>query len=186
MVTSSEITTLDNQTYGNSFSPCYSMLSSDCGSNPLYGVFVRRTTGLYSLAVKVHVGGHTIEIIPDESGRRKELTVKANDIEVQSDSYTLPEGMEKFFVLKVHYQAPMYIISAPGVGLLVHYSGSHVSVFPTWVHKKQHCGLCGNFDGEADHVFYSPEGCPTTDTVQLLASYTMGDACFSAKEKVIC
>ena len=87
---------------------------------------------------------------------------------------------------RVHYQAPMYIISAPGVGLLVHYSGSHVSVFPTWVHKKQHCGLCGNFDGEADHVFYSPEGCPTTDTVQLLASYTMGDACFSAKEKVIC
>jgi len=46
------------------------------------------------------VGGHSIEIIPDETGRRKEFTVKANDIEIQSESYVLPEGLNKFFVLK--------------------------------------------------------------------------------------
>jgi len=100
MVTSSQVTTLDNETYANQFSPCYSMVSSDCGSNPLYGVFVRRTTGINPLAVKVLVGGHSIEIIPDETGRRKEFTVKANDIEIQSESYVLPEGLNKFFVLK--------------------------------------------------------------------------------------
>lgn len=49
MVTSSQVTTLDNETYANQFSPCYSMVSSDCGSNPLYGVFVRRTTGINPL-----------------------------------------------------------------------------------------------------------------------------------------
>jgi hypothetical protein len=48
------------------------------------------------------VGGHTIEIMPDESGRRKQFTVRANDLEidVSNNSYTLPEGRDNFYVLK--------------------------------------------------------------------------------------
>jgi len=186
MATPNEISTLDETTYAAQFTSCYSLISSDCGSDPLYGVFVRRTNGVFSLAVKVHVGGHTIEIIPDESNRRKEFTVKANDIEIPGDSYILPEGLKRFFVLKVRYQAPMYIISSPGIGLLVHYSGSHVTVHLNHIHRQQHCGLCGDFDGEVDEVFYSPKGCATRNTTQLLASYTLGDVCFSQSDRVFC
>ena len=40
--------------------------------------------------------------MPDESGRRKQFTVRANDLEidVSNNSYTLPEGRDKFYVLK--------------------------------------------------------------------------------------
>ncbi len=52
--------------------------------------------------VRVNVGGHNIEITPDESGRRKQFSVRANDLEVDVNdkSYTLPEGREKFHVIK--------------------------------------------------------------------------------------
>lgn len=50
----------------------------------------------------MHVGGHMIEIVPDESGRRRHFSVKANDVEVDvsSRSHSLPEGRDKFYVLK--------------------------------------------------------------------------------------
>ncbi|XP_046463734.1 uncharacterized protein LOC124209680 [Daphnia pulex] len=188
LVTSQYIRTLDKFKFNNTFSPCYTLVTSDCGSNPLFGVFVRRTTGLYPLATKVQVGGHTIEIMPDESGRRKQFTVRANDLEidVSNNSYTLPEGRDNFYVLKVRYQAPIYIISSPGAGLLVHYSGSHVAVFPTWFHKNQHCGLCGNFDGETDREWISPQGCPVNNATVLIASYTLGQTCYPNQEKLTC
>lgn len=188
LVTSQYIRTLDKVKFNNSFSPCYTLITSDCGSTPLFGVFVRRTAGLYPLATKVQVGGHTIEIMPDESGRRKQFTVRANDVEmdVTNDSFTLPEGRDKFYVLKVRYQAPIYVISSPGAGLLIHYSGSHVAVFPTWFHKNQHCGLCGNFDGETDREWISPQGCPVNNATVLVASYTLGQTCYPNQEKIAC
>jgi len=146
------------------------------------------------------VGGHTIEILPDESGRRKELIVRANDIDVDiignsnSSSFTLPEGRDKqFYVLKVRYQTPLYVITSPGAGLMVHYSGSHVAVFPTWFHRNQHCGLCGNFDGEpdAEREWSNPQGCPlqnggANNVTQLVASYTLGTNCFPNYKKFAC
>lgn len=87
---------------------------------------------------------------------------------------------------RVRYQAPIYVISSPGAGLLVHYSGSHAAVFPTWLHKNQHCGLCGNFDGETDREWVSPQGCVLKDPKQLIASYTMGQTCYSSQEKNAC
>lgn len=52
LVTSQYIRTLDKVQFENTFSPCYTLVTSDCGSNPLFGVFVRRTAGLYPLVKK--------------------------------------------------------------------------------------------------------------------------------------
>lgn len=60
LVTSQYIRTLDKVKFSNNFSPCYTLVTSDCGSNPLFGVFVRRTTGLYPL---VKSNNFNIEII---------------------------------------------------------------------------------------------------------------------------
>lgn len=227
LVTSQYVLSLDKVMLpgSNHFSPCYTIVSSDCGTSPLYAVFVRRATGQHPIvkfiyfycyqlkltlklyvrqAVKVLVGGHTIEILPDESGRRKELIVRANDIDVDiggsnSSSFTLPEGRDKqFYVLKVRQQSGgLFVITSPGAGLLVHYSGSHVAVFPTWFHKNQHCGLCGNFDGEpdAEREWSNPQGCPMSyglsaaspgNVTQLVASYTLGTSCFPEYNKFAC
>lgn len=102
LVTSQYVRTLDNVQLPTTFTPCYTLVSTDCGSNTQYAVFVRRTTGPHRLAAKVQVGGHTIEILPDESGRRKQFTVRANDLEVdiKNASYNLPEGRDKNYVIK--------------------------------------------------------------------------------------
>lgn len=49
LVTSKYIRTLDKVQFNNSFSPCYSLVTTDCGSNPLFGVFIRKVDGLYPL-----------------------------------------------------------------------------------------------------------------------------------------
>ena len=102
-MTSRYIQTLDNVTWSNSFTPCYSLVSSDCGSSPLFAVFGRQTAGgSHPLALRVNVGGHNVEITPDETGRRKEFSVRANDLEVDvvNNAYSLPEGRDKFYVVK--------------------------------------------------------------------------------------
>ena len=182
-------------------SPCYALVTSDCASaspGPVFAVFVRRMmTGTHRLAVKVHVGGHTVEILPDESGRRKQLSVKANDldVDVQNSTYSLPDlgTSSKAAVLTVRYQSPVYVISSPGAGLLIHYSGSHVAVYPSGHHKKRLCGLCGNFDGEPDRTkeWTSLAGCALVPDDQqghrqLAAAFTLGgQRCVPDQEKAL-
>lgn len=45
LVTSQYIHSLDNVTWSSSLSPCYSLVSSDCGTEPLFAVFVRSVAG---------------------------------------------------------------------------------------------------------------------------------------------
>ena len=52
LVTSKYVQTLDNITWSNDFTPCYSLVSSDCGSSPSYAVFSRKTNGLFPLVIK--------------------------------------------------------------------------------------------------------------------------------------
>ena len=68
----------------------------------------------------------------------------------------------------------------------MHYSGSHIAVFPTWFHKNQHCGLCGNFDGETDREWMNPQGCAVKNATELIASYTLGQTCYPNLERLSC
>jgi len=189
-VTSQNIRSIDNATWPNTFSSCYSLISSDCGSAPLFAVFARRAAegSAFPLAVKVDVGDQTIEIIPGLAGNESKFTVRANNAEVDaiSKSYTLPEGRQRFYVFKVRYQAPHFIISSPAAGLFVQYSGSHVKVSPSMTHGNQHCGLCGNFNGEQNDEWISPKGCPLNSGNSLIASYTPDRTCFPAYRDVEC
>ncbi len=45
LITSQYVLTLDKVQLPTTFTPCYTLVSSDCGSAPLYAVLVRRITG---------------------------------------------------------------------------------------------------------------------------------------------
>lgn len=68
----------------------------------LYSINSRLFNILFKKAVKVQVGGHSIEIVPDETGRRKEFAVKANelDVDVSNSTVSLPEGRDRFYILR--------------------------------------------------------------------------------------
>ena len=49
VVTSRYIQTLDNVTWPNQFTDCYSLISSDCGAQPSFAIFARKSNGSYPL-----------------------------------------------------------------------------------------------------------------------------------------
>lgn len=55
------VRTMDNVTYSYNAGSCWTLTSSHCGPNPVYGVFTKKVGN--KLAVKAFFGGHEVEII---------------------------------------------------------------------------------------------------------------------------
>merc|ERR1712032_1340368 len=107
------------------------------------------------LAMKVHIGGHTIEFTPSSSSSVG-VTFNGRPMTVDDQGATVgKEGKTKLFTL-VKW-GPVYTLFSD-YNVVILYDGTFVEVIPApWV-KGQHCGVCGNFDGNTKNEMQDKTG----------------------------
>ena len=73
-VTANYVQTSDNFTYTYEQSNCWTLTSAHCSPKPMYAVFTKKASAM-PLAMKVYLGGHTIDMNPIGQGN---IDVKLN------------------------------------------------------------------------------------------------------------
>jgi len=160
LVTSAHITTLDNRTLPYTPENCWNLVSGHCSSSPTYAVFAKKSSNL-PLALKVYVGGHLVEFTP-QSGSRITIMVDQKSVTVASGSvHNHKSGKSDLFTLS--NWGGTYILNSDQNFSLV-YDGSFAQVMPMMGVKGQHCGACGNFDGNNKNDLFDKAGSPIQAT----------------------
>jgi len=154
--TSGSVTTLDNVTFPYQPSSCWSLVSGHCAPRPGFAVFTKKN-GNMPLSMRVYLGGHKIEFEPLDSKNIK-ITKDGSQERVEDQgSKTFMEGKEE--IMKLMRWGSVYTIISP-YNVMVSYDGTFVQVMPAPFVKGQHCGICGNFDGNTKNELLNKNGAP--------------------------
>ena len=168
------VVTFDNVTMNYDLPACYTLISADCSPTPRYAVFARKTTQSLPLAAKIYVGGHTLELTPTASG----VEVKANDkvVKVEANKpYVLADKDNVIQYIVVSKIGARYFVQAPILKLTFRYTGDDITNMIPATHRSQHCGLCGDYNGQFSRELVSPSGCNVKDATDLARSYVLRD-----------
>lgn len=168
------IVTFDNVTLSYDLPSCYTLVSADCSPSPRYAVFAKKTSTSLPMAAKFYIGGHTVELVPTGSG----IDVKANDKAVK-----LEPGKPHIIGDKdniVQYATVTKIgariyVRAPLLKLAFRYTGDDITNMIPATHRAQHCGLCGDYNGQNSRELVGPTGCTLKDATDLARSYVLKD-----------
>lgn len=159
LVTNSGMRMLDNMTIPfNLDSGCWTLISSHCGPQPKYAVFAK-PAGPLPLQVQVYMGGHLIEMTPANS---KSINVKVNGSPfsvANGETEDFKSGSSEIFKLS-NWGGTMLLQSSSVAA--VHFDGTFVQVIPAPTTKGEHCGACGNYDGNKFNNFIDRSGQPVT------------------------
>ena len=175
------IVTFDNVTLDYQLPKCWTLASADCSENPRYAVFVRKSDKMLPLAAKIYVGGHSLEMNPTDSG----VEFKANDkvVKVESNKpYVLSDKDNVMQFLTVTKMGSRYIIQAPLLKLTFRYTGDDITNLIPATHRSQHCGLCGDYNGQIAQELVGPSGCSHATVNDMAKAYVLKDK--TCKEKV--
>jgi len=153
---SAGVFTLDSVSYPSTSSTCWSLLSGHCSTRPTYAVFTKPDTRL-PLAMKVYIGGHLIEFTPTSSTTIR-ITKDGEELTVADfGGKKVKEGKTTLFHI-MRWGSTYMIYSDYNV--MISYDGTFVQVIPApWV-KGQHCGVCGNYDGNKNNDLLNKVGDP--------------------------
>jgi len=155
--TSAQVTTLDNVTFPYTPRSCWSLVSGNCDPEPGYAVFTKRKSNL--LAMRAYIGGHRMEFHPS-SGSNVKITKDGVPITLKDkEAKSFKEKKEEVFTLL--RWGGMYTIFSQ-YNALINYDPSMVQVLPAPFIKGQHCGVCGNFDGNQKNEFLDKNGDPVS------------------------
>lgn len=168
------VVTFDNVTLSYDLPSCYTLISADCSPSPRYAVFAKKSTQSLPLAVKIYIGGHTLELNPTASG----VEVKANDKVVRVESnkpYVLSDKDNVIQYLVVSKIGARYFVQAPVLMLTFRYTGDDITNMIPATHRSQHCGLCGDYNGQFSRELVGPSGCNVKDATDLARSYVLRD-----------
>jgi len=173
-VAAESVVTFDNVTLNYEAPSCYTLVSADCSAQPRYAVFAKKTDKALPLAVKIYAGGHHMEFKPVDDGVQvraagKVVEVQDNEPYVFSDKNGI---MTYFIVTKV---GARYFIEVPMLRLNFRYTGDDITNMIPATHRAQHCGLCGDFDGQFTHEMVGPSGCQMKTATDLANSYVLRD-----------
>lgn len=168
------VVTFDNVTLKYECPTCYTLVSADCSAQPRYAVFARKTDKPLPLAVKFYAGGHNMEFTPTES----EVEVRANGKVVSIESgkpYVMADkdGIIQYF--RVNKVGGHYYVDVPMLMLNFRYTGDDITNMIPATHRAQHCGLCGDYNGQRSHELVAPSGCYMKDASDLARSYVLRD-----------
>ena len=168
------VVTFDNATLKYECPTCFTLVSGDCSAQPRYAVFAKKTDKALPLAVKIYAGGRNMEFTPTNSG-----------IEVRANGKVVTISEEKPFVFsnrggiieyfRVTQVGPRYFIEVPMLMLSFRYTGDEITNIIPSTHRAQHCGLCGNFNGQMIDELVGPSGCAMKDASDLAKSYILRD-----------
>jgi len=168
------VVTFDNATLKYECPSCYTLVSADCSEQPRYAVFAKKTDQALPLAAKFFAGGRNMEFTPTESG-----------VEVRANGRVVTIGDDKPFVFsnrggiieyfRVSKVGPRYYIEVPMLMLSFRYTGDEiVNIIPS-THRAQHCGMCGNYNGQVFDELVGPSGCAMKDASDMAKSYVLRD-----------
>ena len=168
------IVTLDNATLSYECPTCYTLISADCSAQPRYAVFAKKTNKALPLAVKIYAGGRNMEFTPTNSG----MEVRANGrvVSIGDDKpfvFSNRGGIIEYF--RVSKVGPRYFIEVPMLMLSFRYTGDEITSIIPSTHRGQHCGMCGDFNGQVINELVAPSGCLMKDASDLAKSYVLRD-----------
>lgn len=164
--------TLDNVTLSYELPTCYTLISADCSPSPRYAVFAKKTSQSLPLAVKIYVGGHSVELVPSGGS----IEIKANEKVVKVEAGKPFELNDKDNIVKfltVAKHGSRYIISSPALMLSFYYTGDEILAMIPATHRAQHCGMCGDYNGQNSRELVGPTGCTMKDATDLARSYVL-------------
>merc|ERR1712106_162968 len=164
--TSGSVLTMDNSTFSYSPTACWTLVSGHCAPNPSYAVFTKKNKQM-PLALRAYIGGHKVEFQPVDS---QNIKITFNDASVASipnkSEQKFKQGSAELFSI-VRY-GPVYTLTSvvtgqfglkfPNVAII--YDGTFVEVIPGPNVKGQHCGVCGDFDGNSQNDLVNKAGKP--------------------------
>jgi hypothetical protein len=168
------IVTFDNVTLNYELPSCYTLVSADCSPSPRYAVLARKTGQTLPLAAKIYIGGHTIELAP--SGSNVEVKVNDKVIKLEGGKPHVVGDKDNivqyFTVTKV---GPKFYVRAPLLKLSFRYTGDDITNMIPATHRAQHCGVCGDYNGQNSRELVGPNGCNLKDATDLARSYVVRD-----------
>lgn len=176
-----EVVTFDKvKTNYYDLSSCYTLISADCSPTPRYAIFAKKSNISLPLAVKIYVGGHTLEFHPV----LKSL-IANNGVEIKADDKLANVEANKPYVLSdkdnitqyavVNFVGARYFIQIPILQLTLRYTGDDITIMIPATHRAQHCGLCGDYNGQTSQEFVGPSGCILGNATDLARSYVLRD-----------
>ncbi|KAF1758267.1 hypothetical protein GCK72_014725 [Caenorhabditis remanei] len=152
VVKSTKIQTFDEVAYRNQFTPCYSVLAKDCGSEknePRFVVLMKKISEKKEWKnVKVVYGEHEVEMYKTEEGLV--CRVNGEDFEYQPEAEMEKKQFNLIWLNKntVKFDSDDVTVQFDGVNARIHLSA---------LYRNQQCGLCGHYDNEKETEFYDAE-----------------------------
>lgn len=178
-VSPKSVVTYDNVTMNYDLPSCYTLVSADCSPTPHYAVFAKKTLQILPLAVKIYIGGHTIELNPS---LKNVIEVKVNDkvVKVEANKPYIVSDIKDVMINKI---GAHYLVQIPILKLNFQYTGDDiVNIIPA-SYRSQHCGICGDYNGQPSRELVGPSlGCNMKDATDLAKSYVLRDK--SCKETI--
>jgi len=136
VATVGSVQTNDNVTYAYNAGSCYTLMSGNCGPDPAFGVFAKKSGN--KLVTKAYFGGHEVEI-------------NGGSIKINGASKGLRDGKEEVFendgveIFKyVKWGSTIHVYSFLRVWIAT--DGVFLQVLPAPSTRGQHCGMCGTFN----------------------------------------
>ena len=162
------VMTFDSVTIPYELPNCYTLISADCSISPIFAVLARKSGETLPLAVKIYIGGHSVELVPIGS---EVIETKVNDKIV-----TLKQGKNDVNFVEVEkVTSNKYFVRAPFLELSFCYTGDNIISFVPASYRAQHCGLCGNYNGQYSRELVGPWGCKLDNGTELAKAYVLRD-----------
>uniref|UniRef100_A0A8R1ELF4 Vitellogenin n=1 Tax=Caenorhabditis japonica TaxID=281687 RepID=A0A8R1ELF4_CAEJA len=151
-IKSTKIQTFDEVTYRNQFTPCYSVLAKDCGSEekePRFVVLMKKINEKKEWKnMKVLLGKQEIEMYMSEQGLV--CLVNGEELEYQKDTQMDKKQFNLIWLNKntIKFDSDDVTVQFDGVNARIHLSA---------LYRNQQCGLCGHYDNEKETEFFDAE-----------------------------
>jgi len=171
-VDSRKVQSFDDVIFKAPITKCYSVLAKDCSNpeNPRFAVMMKKTDGQDKKLKVLTRQGDSIEVEP----KNGKLVVKVNNRREENEDTLKEYGID--------YSEDLVRIA--NRDFTVRFDGQQVSIKLASTHKNTQCGLCGNYNDDAEDDFRMADNELTDDIKTYHKSYSLvEDECRGDLEK---
>ncbi|XP_028968525.1 vitellogenin-2 [Galendromus occidentalis] len=151
------VRTFDRVMYKVPETTCWKILTEDCSEQKIFSLLTRTTTK-GDKDIQLLLNTHEIEITYPGDGIQLKID-GADQGALTEDEPKVVENEDGILEFAVVAAGPVVIINAPIYGLYIVSHTSSVFVQAAPFYRGKLCGLCGNFDLNAQNDFHTTDGC---------------------------